>query len=266
MPLQPTITRLVRRRIKSPVASSSNCTRSKVLGLKFQSKVSSVLFSAKRASRMRRATARSRRASASAPSSRSRKLRCEKPSFSARVRSSSKAVASTGIRSVAKWLRQRSRSGIVGSVVFTFIGGIALRRVLQQPLVIGRGTRGQRSLAQHFVQLVPRIDRQRLHGRAWFGLGRQNALHCRPGESAIAHRSLQRAGQILTAVNGQQAQYAGSLVFAVASCAQQFVKETDAFRPKLGKTLLQQLALVQLIAARSMRRQTALFSGDSGRI
>src|SRR5712691_3471669 len=225
MPLQPTMTRLVWRRMKSPVASSSSCTLSNVLGLKFQSKASRVLFSAKRASRMRRATARSRRASASAPNSRSRKLRCEKLSFSARVRSSSRAAASTGIRSVAKWLRQRSRKGIVWCVVFAFVGFIIFRRFLQQRLVLGRGTRGQRVLTQNLVQLVSRIDGQRFHGRAWFGLRRQNALHRGPGESAIAHGSLQRTRQILAAVNRQQAEHARSLVLSIAPGAQQFIEE-----------------------------------------
>src|SRR5579884_579606 len=264
MPLQPTITRLVRRRMKSPVASSSSCTRSKVLGLKFQLKASSVLFSAKRASRMRRATARSRRPSASAPSSRSRKLRCEKFSFSARVSSSSRTAASTGMRRVAKWLRQRSRSGIFGSVVLPFVGFIAFRRFLQQHLVIGRGTRSQRSPAQYLVQMVTRIDGQRFHRRAWPGLRGQNALHCRPREGAIPYGSLQRASQILAAINGQQTEYAPGFVFAVAPGAQQFVEEANSVGPELGETLLQQLAFVQVIASRSVRRQAVTLSTDSG--
>src|SRR5438552_6533067 len=48
-PLQPTKTKLARRRMKSPVASSSICSRSKALGLNLQSNPSSVLLSAKRA-------------------------------------------------------------------------------------------------------------------------------------------------------------------------------------------------------------------------
>src|SRR5439155_25348140 len=147
-------------RMKSPVASSSICTRSNVFGLKFQSKASSVVFSAKLAWRMRRATARSRRAPASAPSSRSRKLRCEKLSFAARARSSSRAVAWTGILRVAKWLRQRSCSWVVWSVVFVFLVVILLRRFLQQRLVLGRGARVQRNLAQNLVELFPRFDGQ----------------------------------------------------------------------------------------------------------
>src|SRR6266516_2671517 len=166
--------------MKSPVASASICTLSNVRGLKFQSNASRLLLSAKLASRMRRATARSRRAPASAPSRRSKKLRCEKLSFSARVRSSSRAAASTGIRRVAKWLRQRSRSRVVWSVVFAFMGFLTFGGFLQQRLVFGRGTRCQRNLAKNLVQLFPRFDGQRFHRRARFGLRGQNALHRGP--------------------------------------------------------------------------------------
>src|SRR5881296_2088163 len=220
MPLQPTRTRLVRRRMKSPVASSSICSLSNAFGLKFQSKPSRVLLSAKRASRMRRATARSRRALASAPSSRSRKLRCEKLSFSALARSSSRAAASTGIPSTAKWLRQRSRNGLFSFVVFVFVVFIVLCGWLQQTLVLGRGARGQRRLAQNLVELFLRFDRQRFHCGAWPGLRRQYPLHGRIRKGTIARRAFQGAGQVLAVVNRKESQNARRLVFPIASGAQ----------------------------------------------
>src|SRR5215469_5726403 len=208
IPLQPTMTRLVRRRIKSPVASSSICVRLKVFGLKFQSKPSSVWFSGKRASRRRRATARSRRAPASAPNRRSRKLRYDKFSFSARVSSSSRAVGCTGTRNIVKWLRQRSRSRVVGSGVFAFMVFFVVGGFFQQKLVVGRGTRGQRTPAQNVVELRACVDHQRFHGRARLGLRRQDALHRRPRESAVAAGAVQGTRQVLSVINRQQGQHA----------------------------------------------------------
>src|SRR5207247_1319803 len=227
MPLQPTMTRLVRRRIKSAVASSSICSLSNVLGLKFQLKPSRVLSSAKCACRMRRATARSRRASASAPNRRSRKLRCEKLSFSARASTSSSVAAWTGIRRAAKCLRHRSRNWLVGVVwvdVFAcVVGFIVLRRFLQQRLVLGRGARGQASLAQDLIQLLPRFHYQRFFCRARFGLCRQGPLHGRGGERAVAGGPLQRPRQILAAVHRKESQNPPRLVLSVAPGAQQSV-------------------------------------------
>src|SRR2546426_12593396 len=71
---QPQTMRFDCRRMKSPLASSSICSRS-ICGLNFQSKVSNVLGSSNRASRIRYSTDRSRRAAACWPNSRSRKDR-----------------------------------------------------------------------------------------------------------------------------------------------------------------------------------------------
>ena len=120
--------------MKSPVASSSICTRSKASGLNCQSNPSRVFSSAKCASRMRRATPRSRRALACAPNSRSRNCRWGRPSFSARDSSSSSAAGSSGMPSVAQWLKHWSRSGVVTFVVVVFavFCFIAMGRFFQQ--------------------------------------------------------------------------------------------------------------------------------------
>src|ERR1051325_10929684 len=249
--------------MKSPVASSSICGRLNVRGLKFQSKASSVLVSGKRASRMRRATARSRRAPASAPSSRSRKFRWDRVSFSARVSSSSSAAGWTGILSVVKWLRQRSRSRVVGSVFFAFMVLLIAGGALQQRLIVSRRPRRQRALAQDLVQLFLRVDHQRFHGRTRLGLRRQDALYRRRRESAVAAGALQRPHQVLASIDHQQGQHAGGLVLAVAPGAQQFLEKADSIRAELHKSLLEQLAFLLVVAARRMRRQAMPLAGGS---
>src|SRR5262245_50309011 len=141
--------------MKSPVASSSICTRSKAFGLKSQLKPSRVLFSAKWASRIRRATARSRRASACVPSSRSRKRRCGRLYISARASASTRAAGSTGIRKVRKWLWHRAPNWFVGLVVFAvvFFIFLGLDRFFQQRLVLCSRARGQSSLPQNLVEV-----------------------------------------------------------------------------------------------------------------
>src|SRR6266571_5750602 len=107
------------RRMKSPLASSSICSRS-ICGLNFQSKVSNVLGSSNRASRIRYSTDRSRRAAACWPNSRSRNMRWDRVSLSARSSTVSRSLGAMGIPRILKWLKQRSRRG--AGVADFFIG------------------------------------------------------------------------------------------------------------------------------------------------
>src|SRR5438552_4153779 len=97
------------RRMKSPLASSSICSRS-ICGLNFQSKVSNVLGSSNRASRIRYSTDRSRRAAACWPNSRSRNMRWDRVSLSARSSMVSRSFGAMGIRMIVKWVHQGSRT------------------------------------------------------------------------------------------------------------------------------------------------------------
>src|SRR2546422_1100324 len=107
------------RRMKSPLASSSICSRS-ICGLNFQSKVSNVLGSSNRASRIRYSTDRSRRAAACWPNSRSRNMRWDRVSLSARSSMVSRSFGAVGITRILKWVKQRSRSD--AGVADFFIG------------------------------------------------------------------------------------------------------------------------------------------------
>src|SRR3989454_6419705 len=107
------------RRMKSPLASSSICSRS-ICGLNFQSKVSNVLGSSNRASRIRYSTDRSRRAAACWPNSRSRNMRWDRVSLSARSSMVSRSFGAMGIPRILKWVKQRSRSD--AGVADFFIG------------------------------------------------------------------------------------------------------------------------------------------------
>src|SRR5262249_9927819 len=249
--------------MKSPVASSSICTRSKAFGLNSQSKPSRVLSSAKRASRIRRATERSRRAFASVPSSRSRNWRCDKLSLSALERTSSSAAGSSGMPSVAQWLTHSSRSwpGVFVVVFFIRVG-----RFFQQRLILRCGARRHGRLAENLLNLLPSFGLERFPDRARTCFGRQDSFHRTPGERAIASGAFQRPRQVFAMVGGQQSQHPRGLILAAAPGAHQFFQEPSSLRSELGKALLQQFVFLPMILPGGVLRQTMLLSSDSGGI